>query len=364
MFGNNNSVTVFDFGSKNSKMIQTHFKDKTIVVDFYEIVPTPEDAIKDGKIADYNKLVNIMTTMVKKAKGKGNDNRLVLSSSEVVIRSFDLPKMEYGDLKEAVKFEMAVLLPEKIEHYVVDCSVSEEFMKINDEGNEVKMYQVQAVAVSKRIVNDYLDAMNKVGAKISVVDVQSNCEIKLFTSGAKYFVDAQGNTADEKNVAIIDFGHQKTSVTILEDNKVFLHRVLHTGGRDLTKIISEALDLPLDEAENWKHNNDFAFLRKNAMNEVESILYDEITKVFHDITMEIYQVIEFFISMSKRKKLDSIYLIGGGSLIPGIGEYIQQYINVHTEVVSKLSNVNFSKLEKSSDLAFLSDCLGAAIRRG
>ncbi len=361
MFGNNHLITVFDFGSKNSKMIQAHMKDKTVHVENYEILPTPEDAVKDGKIADANKMGNVIANFLKKAKTK--DGRLLLASSEVVLRTFDLPKMEHGELKEAIKYEMSVLLPERVENYVVDCSIIDEYDKIDEEGKEVKMYQLQGVAVSKKLVNDYLDIFTKHNLKVEIVDVQPNAEIKLFTGPGAYVPLDIDNGAQAENLAIIDFGHQKTSVTILEDKKLFLHRTLHQGGRDITNIISEALDLPWDEAESWKHNNDFAFLQKNAMNEVESILYDEITKVFHDITMEINQVIEFFISMSKRKKLDQIYLLGGGSLIPGISEYIQRYINIPTEVVSTLNNVNIKGLKDPTHIAFLADCVGGVIRR-
>ncbi|MBF7095753.1 pilus assembly protein PilM [Alkalibacter mobilis] len=361
MFGNKNNITVFDFGSKSTKVLYATVKDKSIHVEDYEIIGTPQGAIKDGKLNDVNSVVNMLSTHLKRMKG--NENRLLLASSEVVLRTFEMPKMGTKELKEAVKYEMSVLLPESLDHFVVDASIIDEYDRISEDGKEVKMNQLQGVAVNKKIVNDYLDFFNKHGGKISVVDVQSNAEIKLFTGNNPNISPKNDAGEDCGDIAIIDFGHQKTGITILEDKKLFLHRTLHKGGFDITNIISETLDLPFDEAEKWKHTNDFEFLKKNSMNEVESILYDEISNVFHDITMEISQIIEFFISMSKQKKLDRIYLVGGGSLIPGFTDYIHRYVNIPVELVLDLDNVTFKNLRNPSHVALLADSIGAVIRR-
>ncbi|QSX08646.1 type IV pilus assembly protein PilM [Alkalibacter rhizosphaerae] len=361
MLGKKQSVTVFDFGSKNSKMVTATLRDREIQVEGYQILPTPDGAIDNGNVTDPEAVGKMVDTFLK--HGKLGEARLLLSSSDVVIRTFDLPKMEMNELKEAVKYEMSVLLPDRMENYIVDSSLVDEFVRQNEDGEEVMMNTMQGVAVPKNMVYEYLEIFNRNNVEIEVVDVQSNALIKLVNGPVTCFDLRLPDGGEAKDIAIIDLGNQKTGITLLENQKLFLQRSLAVGGRDITKIISEALDMSMDEAEEWKRNNDFAFLRKEELNEVEKMLYDQITNVLYDITMEINQVLEFFISMSKQKKLDRIFLVGGGSCIPGVGEYIQRYTNIPTVWVDRLVNVAFKDLKSNNHVPFLVDAIGAVVRR-
>ncbi|WP_152802315.1 pilus assembly protein PilM [Alkalibaculum sporogenes] len=359
MFAKEDKIAVFDIGSKNIKILTGYIKDKSISIENYEIIPTPENAIYDGKIVNKEKLIDTLTTV----KVKSKDIRVVLSSNNIVLRNFDLPKMEYHEIKEAIKFEMSVLLPEQIDGYIVDANIIDEFSIDNEENIEIVMLKVQGVAIDRSIVNDYLDCFSQANYKINVLDIQSNCIFKLFSSENNYIMTKKGETIAEENLAIIDMGHEKTAVTFIEDRKILFHRFLDHGGKDITKVISQTLDLDLKTAEQWKHKNDFEFLFKESKNEVESILYNEINKIFHNITLDIYQVIEFFVSMSTKKKIDRILISGGSSLIPTIDTYIQQYVNVNTQIIDTLNNVNISKLKSPNDLSIIVNALGAFIRR-
>lgn len=361
MLGKKQLITVFDFGSKNTKIVNAYMKDRGIQIESYQILPTPEGAIDNGMVIDPGKVELLLDEFLR--KHKVGEARLLLSSTDVVIRTFDLPKMELKELKEAIKYEMSVLLPDRLESYIVDSSVLDEFVRTNDEGNDVQMTTMQGVAVPKKMVMDYLDVFNNKSIKIEVVDVQSNAEIKLVNGALTCFAMRLPDGNECKDIAIIDFGDQKTSITLLENKKLFLQRTLNLGGREITKIISEVLDLTLEEAETWKRTNDFAFLEKDVLNEVEKLLFDQITNVLYDITMEINQVLEFFISMSKQKKLDKIFLVGGGACIPGISEYIQRYTNISTEQVESLDNVTIKEHSGEKPIPFLVDSIGAVVRR-
>jgi len=360
LFGKENKITVFDIGSKNIKVLTGYVKDKIITIDDYEIIATPEHTISDGIIINKELTIKVLSTV----KVKSKDIRIVISSNEMVLRTFDLPKMEIHEVKEAVKFEMSVLLPERIESYIVDASVIEEYLIENAENAEISMFKVQGVAIERKIVDDYLDCFSKAGYKINIIDIQSNCVIKLICSDHNYVMSKTEMPIADDNLAIIDIGHEKTAVTFVENRKIFLHRILNQGGKDITEVIEKILDLDPVKAEEWKHENDFAFLTKSSMDEVETMLYNGITNIFNVMNLEIYQVIEFFISMSKQKKLDHIIVLGGGSRIPGIDKYIGQYVNRNTEIIDGLHNIKFSQVNSPQDVSIIANALGAFIRRG
>ncbi|MFZ7133848.1 MAG: pilus assembly protein PilM [Eubacteriales bacterium] len=352
-------ITVFDLGSQNIKMLMGKIKDKVIHIENYEIFPTPKNTIKDGKIMDKESI----TSFLSKIKIKGKDIRIVLSSDEIVLRNFDFPKMDKDELLDAIKFEMSILLPENVEQYSIDCYIMDEYTKINDQ-KEVTMVKVQGVAILNHVVEDYVQCFLKAGYKINMVDIQSNCLNKLFCSDEGY-IQKQGEVPlAQRNIAIIDFGHEKTSLTFVENKQVFLHRVLNGGASNITNILANTLKLDLEEAEKWKQEIDFSFLKSDSMTEIESRLADDINKNFHDITLEIYQVIEFFISMSTKKKLDDIFLIGGGILImPHIHEFIEHYANIKPQFVHTLHKIQSAPIPQK-DMSIIMNSLGAFIRRG
>lgn len=361
MLGKRQSVTVFDFGSMNSKMVTARLKDNEIQVESYEILPTPEGAISNGNVSDPDAVEELLEAFLRNARVR--EARLVLSSSDVITRTFMLPKMESNELKEAVKYEMSVILPDRLENYIVDSSFVDEFTRENEEGQEIVMNTMQGVAVPKNMVYEYLEIFERKNIKVTTVDVQSNAQVKLVNGPIIGFDLKLPDQTECMDIAIIDFGNQKTGITLLENQKLFLQRFLTVGGKDITKIISEALDMTSDDAEAWKKTNDFSFLAKDDLNEVEKMLYDKITDVLRDITMEINQVLEFFISMSKQKKLDRIYLIGGGAFIPGIDEFIQRYTNIPTVPVKSMKNVSIKEIKGDNPIPFLVDSIGAVVRR-
>lgn len=350
MLARDNKITVIDFGAYNTKIMMGKVKDKIIHIDKYDIIPTPDFTIREGRIINKDSMVSFISKM----KIRSKDIRIVLSSDDVVLRNFDFPKLDKDELMEAVKFEMSILLPEKVDKYIVDYYILDEFSKVNDD-NEVPMQKIQGVAISKSIVRNYINCFAKAGYKISIVDIQSNCVNKLFCSNENYI-----RTKD--NIAILDIGHEKTTITFIEDRKVFMHRVLGGGSGDITKIISNILDIDKNSAEMWKRKNDFSFLISDLPN--KEPVAEEITKYCHDITQELYQIIEFFISMSVNKSLDEIYIIGGGALLPHIHQYIEKYINIRTQRIDMLEKIKFSTQESQDDISIITNSLGAFIRRG
>lgn len=356
---NSKLITVFDFGARNIKIATGKLKNKNIIIQDYKIYSTPKDSISNGKIVKKKEIVEFLS----KIKLKTKDIRLVLSSDEVVLRNFDFPKMDKDDLMDAIKLEMSILLPENVDEYILDCYVIEEFNKVTDE-KEIPMCRVQGVATLKSIINDYQACFMKAGYKIKIVDIQSNSVNKLF-SNYKYQIKSNENIQkDYKSIAVIDMGHENTSLTFIEDNHITLHRVLHHGSESITGIISSTLVMNTSQAEHWKHNSDFSFMGKENKNQIESILSDGIYKSFNDLTMEIYQVIEFFISTSKNKQLDHISIIGGGGLLPHISRYIQQYVNIPCDRVENFQNIQIPTLKSKNDLSIIVNCIGAFIRRG
>lgn len=352
-------MIAFDFGSKNIKIAIGSNKDKHLCLEYYEIIPCPKDAVVDGKIYEKSKISEILKQFVKRNKIKKQKIMLSISSGETILRTFNLPKMEERELKGAVKFELEHLLPESIDSYVIDFNVLEEYQREIEDGEKISMIKVQIAALPKSIVVDYLTNFKKAGLKIDIIDIQSNGIARLFGREEKYNNSFKGQEILNKNIAVIDLGNQKTTITIVESGKVFLSRVIYKGGRDITDIIARTLKGDMEEAEKWKISHNF--LTEDSHVEI----YSALRYYLEDFMMEFRNIIDYFVSRGIEKRLDGIYLIGGGAKAQGICQYFKNYTNIDTKLRNCDENIYVKTNKKifHEDFLYLCDIIGILSRR-
>ncbi|MCR1897979.1 type IV pilus assembly protein PilM [Irregularibacter muris] len=354
-----NQSMVFDIGSKNIKAVIGTSKNHQIEIYDYEIIPIPEDSVFDGRILHKTKVAESIEGFHRK-KGKRKHKIMVsISSSMTILRNFDLPKMEEEELKEAIRYEMEHLLPEPMENYIVDFTVLDEYLKDIEDGDKVPMVKVQTAALPRAIIMTYINTFEKAGLKIDAIDIQCNGIGKLFGGRKKFIKDFQDEETIDKNIGIIDIGHQNTTITIIEFGKVFLYRVIDKGGKDINRIVADTLGIDERAAEEWKSNT--RFLDEEFYKDTPLPL----KQYLQDLLMEVQRVIDFSISRSTQKTLDRIYLIGGGAKIQNIAHYFQENLRIATILGNNYRNisVNGSETSFSEDLLYLSNILGILLRK-
>ena len=319
----------------------------------------PEDAIYDGQIYHQSVVAENIEHFIKKKNIKKLNVKISISSSHLILRTFEIPKMEEKELKEAVKFELEHLLPEAIDHYVIDFTILEEYKKEIEDGDQTLVLKVQTAAFPKSIVNAYLTTFNKAGLNIDIVDIQPNSIAKLFGGRKKLIKSFEDEETIDKNIAIIDLGNQKTTIIIIEDENVFLNRVINKGGMNITNIIAETLDMDILQAEEWKLNNDI--LVQSTNEQLDVAIKIEIT----EIIQEINKIIDYFISRSAQKRLNGIYLIGGGDKTKDVTKYLKKRLNVITKLGNDYKNIkiNVDESKFTEDLLYLCNIIGILLRK-
>lgn len=354
VFRKENHTVVFDIGSSMIKVIEGFTEEEIINIKNYRIVPIPQNIVQDGKVADKKGLSEELS----KLKIKGTDIRLLLSSKDIILRTFQLPKMELSEIRQAVKFEMSVLLPKEMENYIIDGVVIREYREACEEDKTLIMYEVQGVAVERKTIIDYLDCFSKAGLKINVVDVQPNAICKLLCHDNLYIRKMDGTALKNQNIAVLDMGYEKTSITFIEDKKIFIHKTLNKGGRDFTKAIAKDFHMSFQEAEEWKLGDPFSPMEKEEFEGMK-----EVNHLFLEIIRELIQLIGFFESISKDKRVSYILLLGGGSLMPICKKYIENALHIETEYLLNLHNIDIKELSSSNHISLLANAIGALIRR-
>ncbi len=111
---------------------------------------------------------------------------------------------------------------------------------------------------------------------------------------------------------VVDVGGGTTGIAVVENGKVVYTADEPTGGTHFSLVISGALDIPFAQAEAMKVN-------PNHAKEVMPLVYPVMQKVGSIVARHI-----------KNYTVDTIYMVGGTSGMPGIAEVVEDMTGVKT----------------------------------
>ncbi len=307
-----------DIGSSTIKIIKMK-KNYDLGKWILETVPT--GMVNQGRIEAIDPLADIISNALKTYKIKLKDCALYISGNEVIVREFLLPEMEHEQLLANVSEEVFSLLPVEHEEYCVDYKILE---YVKGEENELGKFRVLVGAVPKELVDDYVHTLKKAGLRVRFVDVLPNITGKLCNH--MY----EGNLIDKRsNICMIDLGAKKTEMVILRDGDYYLHKLINYGGEYLTSQISAKTEKDFIDAEEYKCRTNF------FQGDPSLPVNREVREYFELINRDFIRTMEFYTNRS-HEKIDRIYLMGGGSLLMGLPEYLQEQLGIEVRSISEI----------------------------
>ena len=172
---------------------------------------------------------------------------------------------------------------------------------------------------------------------------------------ANFFTEACGYSKKGTCHGVINLGRSVSNINILVDGIPNLSRDIFVGGDDLTKKMSEALEIDYAQAENLKIDP------KSRAQELMSV-WDP---VLNNLAAEIRVSLDYFEARNNRA-VEKIFISGGTSRLLGIEEYLNHLLSVEIKKVDFCQQLKFDaavdqkEFKNNSDL--LTVALGLALR--
>lgn len=266
---------------------------------------------------------NIRELIKTKKIGKITTNHTVLSvpTSRTYTRTFSVPNKEAGKLKSAIELEIEQYIPIPISLLYVDYQVVE-----RDQQNTT----VQLCAVPKNIVDNCISAAVSAGLKVIMVEPSVNAIARLLN----FTEDGSLPTV------VVDIGPAATDIAVL-DGTVRVSGSVGVGGNTFTLDIAKKLNIPLESAHQLKVQHGLAFGSRQA--KITSALEPGLK---HILT-EIKKIIRYYNErLNSEKKLEQVVIVGGGSNVPGLGDYFTNALLMPSRVASPWQILNFGELKE------------------
>ncbi len=256
-------------------------------------------------------------------------DRIVVSlpSGQTTFRNLQLPTRDKKAIQAGVKFELEDELPFPLEESLNDYAIINQ----TRQGSSIHV-----AATLKRHIVTALQSWENTVVSPDIVTTDAWAYRILMNR-------IMGPNLKEGPVLLVQIGHRKTILYLHWNGSPALIREVQFGGQDLTAAICQKYELPFEQAEALKMDRGF-ISHPDANQDVtpEQLELSEcLEKALESIVLELKQVSLVTKSLT-HQHLDTIFLAGGTSLLPGLGPWLEERLKTQTKPLLALSSITSS----------------------
>jgi type IV pilus assembly protein PilM len=267
-----------------------------------------------------------------------------LPESKAFLRIISVPKIEEAEAVEAVKWEMEANIPMPIEQVYYDW----QFLETKNKGKQ----NVLTAAVSRDIVDDFIEVLEKANLKVYGLEIES-------VASARSLVKQKEDGNDEKVSLIVDLGAQRTSFIIVVGGVPYFTSSIPFSSESINDTISKGMNLNSTEAEKIKIDHGIESSNDNPV-------FGVVKSLLENLIQEIEKTTDFYGEINKdNANVEKIILCGGGSNMKGLIPYMTKRLGKEVVLGDPWANLRMGNklpiVNKESSARY-STVVGLALR--
>lgn len=276
--------------------------------EWQSILKMPDKQISEG-----------IKELMKKAGIRASDAIASIPSFSTFATVIQMPYVSNDDLARALPFEAKKYIPIPLDEVVLDWSI---VGVLDGKGEEQpSTVEVFLAAVPKDETARYQNIMKNAGLRISALELENSALIRSLL----------GN--DLGSAVIVNIGGRSTSIIIADKGYERMSHNYEIGGFEITKAISQSLNISLEKAEELK--------RKFGLKKTEeNIINDAMISLINMMVFETQKTIATY-EESKKEKVENIILVGGLANMPEFGNYFGEKLGRQVIVGNPFSRIMY-----------------------
>ena len=266
---------------------------------------------------------NIRSLLTEKLVGELPSDHVVIGvpTGRTFSRTFTVPAKSEGTLNDAVEIEVDQYIPIPMSSLYVDYEVIE---------RTKETLTVVMSAVPRTLVDRCLESVTAAGLLPVMIEPGINAVARVL------------ETTEEGHLPtlIIDIGPASTDIAVLDGGAIRVTGGIGIGGNTFTLDIAKRLGVALENAHQLKVLNGLNAGPRQA--KITSALNPSLQR----IVTEVRKVIRYYNERlsGNDHKLEQVLIVGGGSNVPGIGDYFTNELVMAARVASPWQQLNFGNL--------------------
>jgi type IV pilus assembly protein PilM len=313
LFGKKKSTVGLDIGSGLIKVAVIDHSGRNPELVRVAVAPLLADAIVEGEVMDPGIVAEAIKAALDAAEVKSKSVVAAVGGRDVYIKKIPMERAKEQQAREVMRWEAEQHVPFDME------SVELDFQILDPEGEGPEM-SVLLVAAKRELVESKLRVLLDAGLEPAVMDVES---FALHNAFEMNYPDAMRGA-----VALLNLGHDVSTINILDDGVPILTRDLAIGTRRVREDLQRERGLSADDAQALLQGYD----RSPHLDAVLETRGEEIA-----VGME--RAAAYLAQNSRAGQLRAIYTCGGGSRIPGLNDLLGARLRMPVQQANPLANL-------------------------
>ncbi len=312
LFGRKKKTIGLDIGSGLIKLVVIDHGHGEPELTKVAITPVLADAIVEGEVMDPGIVADAIRGLFVTGGVKQKAVTCAVGGRDVIVKKIQMDRMKEADAREVIRWEAEQHVPFDMENVELD-------FQILDPDAEGLQMSVLLVAAKRELVESKVTLLTDAGLQPEVIDVDAFALHNAF----------EVNYPDELAgmIGLLNVGHEVTNINILEDGVPILTRDLAIGTRKFREDLQRERGLSAEDAEKLLQ----AFERSPQLDPYVESRGEEMAVGIERAAA--------FLQSSSRAGMSKIFMSGGGSRIPGLGEVLADRLRIPVERANPIKNL-------------------------
>lgn len=293
-----------DIGTFAVRAAQVSTKGGDVILERFGQVTLPPGAVIAGEVQDPVVVGDAIRALWHGVDFASKNVIVGVNSSRVLLRQADFPSMPRAEMRAALEFEAAELIPMPLADVYLDFDVLGE--QVADDGSARS--QMLLAAAHRNVVDAAVEAAKAGGLHVEAVDPGPLALVRALTRPS---VDVLGE--DIRTEALVALGAGVTVLVVHQDGMPRFVRLSSHGGDDVTHRLGQELGLSTDEAEDVKRRLGAA--GPGAVPDGAALV---VASAVNSLVADVSGALEFYADQAGAAPISRVIVTGGGSLTSGI----------------------------------------------
>ena len=323
LFGSKSpAVMGLDIGSSSIRLLQLSRYGSSYRIDHFAIEPLPQGVIVEKSVQDIEAISDAIQSAVRNSGSNSKYCAVAVSGSAVFTKAISLPSnLAEADIESQVQIEANQYIP-----YPLD-EISLDFEVLGPSPRNADMVDILLAASKNENVEARQDALDSLGLKTKVVDVESFAIANAFE-----LIRERDGIRSTETVGIFDIGHDLSTLLILRNGRVIYTRDHPFGGNQLIEEIMRRYDMTQEQAKFFMRGE------PGPENFEDEVLEPFMLNVVHQIS----RALQFYSSSAEFSNIRTIYLAGSMASIKGLADVVEQELGVKTGIADPVNGLELA----------------------
>ncbi|HUS35640.1 MAG TPA: pilus assembly protein PilM [Verrucomicrobiae bacterium] len=303
-------VVAVDLGGRTTKAVQIVRKGSGFELVNFACKETPvsDKALSAEAVADHLKAV------LQAVSARTKHVTLIVGHTETLLRHAELPLIPITDARMMLKFNSKNYLQQDFPEHTFDLHLLPlvQAGAMDDGAPKAPPTKGRYLVggAKSTVLTHYQQAAKLAGVTLDMI-------VPAAVAPANAFEMAQPEVFQNEVVALVDLGHDNSSISILKNGELILFRVVQIGAKKVTHGLAESLGVSVAEAEQIKIG-----------------LPDEVTGPMQSLLMPLGRELRAsidFVEHQQDKAVSQAYMSGGSARSPFVIETLQSELMVPSQ---------------------------------